>query len=51
MSPAAREVQQKILRLLDDGRVPRAEYKEFLETVTSDCESRLDCIREEEGDE
>lgn len=48
MSPAARKIHQDIQKLLDSAFVPKGDYKEFLEEVASDCECRLDCIREEE---
>lgn len=49
MSPAAKKVHAEIRRLLDNGGVPRADYKAFLEEVASDCDCRLDCLRDEEG--
>jgi hypothetical protein len=53
VSPQAKKVYEEIRRLLDSDRVPLGDYKELLEEVASDCECRLDCLREEEaaGDE
>lgn len=50
MTAATKNVLARIRELLDDRRVSKAEYKEFLEEIWSDVECRLDTRREEDQD-
>jgi hypothetical protein len=46
----AQAVRNRIDDLLGSDKIPRREYKAFLEEIAADIECRLDCLREEEGE-